>query len=48
MSYDMCVMQWLKAKTNERNKLMLKAEAVLIVIRSETKHYSMLKIYLLR
>ena len=48
MPYDMCVMQWLKAKTNKRNKLMLKAEVISIVIRSETKCYSMLKTYLPR
>ena len=42
----MCVMQWLKAKTNKNNKQMLKTEVVLNVIRSETKYYSMLKTYL--
>ena len=29
----------LKAKTNKKNKLMLKAEAVLILMRSGTKYY---------
>ena len=46
MSYDMCVTHWLIAKTNKKNKQMLKAEVVLNVIRSVTKFYSMLKTYL--
>ena len=32
MSYDMCVMQWLIATINKRNKRMLKADAVLKVM----------------
>ena len=45
MCYDTYVMHWLIAKINKSNKLMLKAEVVLNVIRSETKFYSMLKTY---
>ena len=33
----MCVMQWLIAKINKNNKLMLRAEDVLILIKLETK-----------
>ena len=46
MCYDTYVMHWLIAKINKRNKLMLKAEVLLNVTRSETKSYSMLKTYL--
>ena len=35
--HDMCVMQWMVAKINKQNKRMLKAEAVLRVMRSKTK-----------
>ena len=47
MCYVTYVMHWLISKINKRTKLMLKAEVVLNVIRSETKFYSMLKTYLL-
>ena len=43
MSCDMCVMQWLTVKIDKSNKLILKEEAVLRVIRSKTKHYVMQK-----
>ena len=46
MSYDMCVMPWLIAKTGIKKTLMLKAEVVLRFIRSKTKYYLMLKTYL--
>ena len=39
-------MHWLTAKTNRKNKQMLKAEIVLKVMMSETKYDSMLKTYL--
>ena len=39
MSYDMCMMQWLIAKTDKKNTLMPKEEVVLIFIRSVTKYY---------
>ena len=46
MSYGMCVMKWLIAKTDNKNKRMPKVECVLRVIRSEITHYLMLKIFL--
>ena len=46
MSYDMCVMPWLTDKTGKINKLMPKANIVLIVMRSVTKYYLMQKNYL--
>ena len=46
VSYDMCVKQWLEAKTNKKNKLMLKAEDVLIFMKLETKSYLNAKTYL--
>ena len=45
MSYDLCMMQWLIAKTRKKNKLMLKAEYVLILMKLDVKSYYMLKIY---
>ena len=43
MSYGICVMQWMIAKTDKRSTLIPKAEVVLTVVRSETKYYLMQK-----
>ena len=45
MSYDVCVMQWLIVKIDKTNKLMLETYAVLSVMRSKTKYYSILKAF---
>ena len=45
MPYVMCVTHGLIAKINRKNILMLKAEVVLNVMRSENKYYSKLKTY---
>ena len=46
MSYDMCLMQCIIVNIDKRNKLILEEESVLRVIRSETKYYLMLQIFL--
>ena len=42
----MCATHWMIAKAKRMNRLMLKADVVLNVIRSGTNFYLMLKTYL--
>ena len=42
----MCVMQWIIYRTNKKNKLMLKTEDVLVLMKLEPKACYMLKSYL--
>ena len=39
-------MQWMRAKTDKRSKMMLKSEFEIKLMRSETRYYSVLKTYL--
>ena len=47
MAYYMCVMQRLIAKIDKSNKMMIKAESVLRIIRLVTKCSLMLQTFLL-